>query len=201
MTQPLTILAAKMGGVPSARIPYSLDEIEVTGPGSTPHNMDHSHTATTETRSGLIVGETTRLTILLDALGHARAEAAVPAVTASLRQYEVDIYGPRHAQVGVVDAGYVLHGAIGVGLNRWRLRPEDLPDPETFEAIEGDRVQPVHVDVSDEDIASACLLATELDVEVSAVLSCALATGLAKLSGDIETRGPFRMSTMPTRET
>ena len=141
----------------------------------------------------MIKGDTTLLTIPLDALGRARVETALPKVLASLRQYELDTHGPDHAQVGTVDPAYVLHGAMGVGLNRWRLRPEDLPPAETFEPIDGDRVELVDVQVSDADLADACLLASELSVEVSAVFSCALATGLAKLNGDIETRGPFRM--------
>jgi hypothetical protein len=179
--------------------PFSLDEIEVTGPHLAPHNPDHS--PATKTRHALVKSDTTLLTIPLDAIGRARVETALPKVLASLRQFELDTHGPNHAQVGTVDAAYVLHGAMGVGLNRWRLRPEDLPPPETFEPIDGDRVELVDVLVSDADITDACLLASELNVEVTAVLSCALATGLAKLDADIETRGPFRMPTKTSTET
>lgn len=178
---------------------YSLDEIEVTGPHLAPHNPDHS--PATETRCALIKGDTTLLTIPIDALGRARIETALPKVADSLRQFELDTHGPNHAQVGKVDAAYVLHGAMGVGLNRWRLRPEDLPHPETFEPLDGDRVELVDVQVSDADLSDACLLASELSVEVTAVFSCALATGLAKLNGDTETRGPFRMPTKTSPET
>jgi len=183
----------------ASTISYSFDEIEVTGPCLAPHTTDHS--PETATRHALIKGDTTMLTIPLDALGRARVETALPKVLASLRQFELDTHGPNHAQVGTVDAAYVLHGALGVGLNRWRLRPEDLPPRETFEPLDGDRVELVDVLVSDVDITDACLLASELNVEVTAVLSCALATGLAKLDADIETRGPFRMPTKTSTET
>lgn len=143
------------------------------------------------------VASCTALHVALDALARARAEVVLPKVRASYVQHQLDIHGPNHAQVGTVDLAYVLHGALGVGLNRWRLRPEDLPPPETFTPVVGDRVEPVEVHVSDDDMTAACLLASELDVQVSAVFSAALATGLAKLSGDIETHGPFLLPTTP----
>lgn len=143
------------------------------------------------------VANCTAIHVALDALGRARAEVVLPKVRDGYVQHQLDTHGPNRCQVGTVDLAYVLHGAIGVGLNRWRLRPEDLPPPETFEPIDGDRVETVEVYVSDTDMADACLLASELDVQVSAVFSAALATGLAKLSGDIETCGPFLPPTTP----
>jgi len=139
----------------------------------------------------LVPADCTALHVALDALARARAEVVLPKVRDGYVQHQLDTHGPNHCQVGTVDLAYVLHGALGVGLNRWRLRPEDLPPPETFEPVAGDRVELVEVHVSDADMADACLLASELDVQVSAVFSAALATGLAKLSGDIETNGPF----------
>lgn len=139
----------------------------------------------------MLPADTTRLTVALDAVARGRAEAVLPKVRESYRQHRRDTLGDRVADAGEPDVAYVLHGAMGVGLNRWRLRPEDLPDPETFHPRPGDRVELVAVDVSDTDLADACLLASELSVEVAAVLSAALATGLAKLAGDIATCGPF----------
>jgi hypothetical protein len=125
----------------------------------------------------------TLVPIAADALARARAAALLPHVR----------LGMVGEQAELVDVGYVLAGAVTVGLNRWALPGADRPMPGVFTAQPGTCVEAVEVAVLETDRARALELAHACRARLEDVLSAALCTGLGKLAGEPATVGPFEV--------
>jgi hypothetical protein len=135
---------------------------------------------------------TLTVSVALDAAASMRAVALVPQVQASYHGYEDRAYGSRGPSDVTTD--YVLTGAVTVGLNRWTLRLADLPKASRFAPQPGQAVQTFGVAVLEIDLARAQKLAETLDVKLALVLSAAVASGLAVLSGADVDEGPFEVA-------
>lgn len=135
---------------------------------------------------------TLTVSVAIDAASHLRALALLPDVQQSYHLYEERTYRSRGPSD--VTVAYVLTGAVTVGLNRWTLRFVDLPKPSTFQPKRGFAVERVDVAVMENDLARAQKLADTLDVKVELVLSAAICSGLAVLSGVDATEGPYEVT-------
>jgi hypothetical protein len=138
---------------------------------------------------------TLTVSVALDAVASVRALALVPDVQESYHRYEERTYGSRGPSD--VTTAYVLTGAATVGLNRWTLRFVDLPNAAIFVPKRGQNVEVVGVAIREPDLARALKLAQTLDVPLERVLSAAVCSGLAVLSGLDITEGPFEVSGGP----
>ncbi len=138
---------------------------------------------------------TTARSVLLDEAARARATRLVTLVAARYQPQPRRPYLPGETPPApeVVDAAYVLTGAIQVGLNRWCLPSSKRPAPELFLPRQALGVEAQDVDVLLTDDARAEALSDVLHVPVLAILSCAAATGLAMLSGVHDIAGPFEV--------
>jgi hypothetical protein len=135
---------------------------------------------------------TLTVALAVDAVASMRAISQVPQVQASYHSYEERTYGSRGPSD--VTTAYVLTGAVTVGLNRWTLRIADLPKAATFASRQGQAVERVNVAVLETDLARAQKLAEALDVRLELVLSAAVCSGVAVLSGADVTEGPFEVA-------
>jgi hypothetical protein len=128
--------------------------------------------------------------VRLDALARARCAQLVPIVAEGYAA-QGGTGGPKGCKE-VVDEAYVLTGAVRVGLNRWTLSENDIPDAEELFWRPSPGVEYREVDVEVEDLARATGLSNLLKLELEQVLSAACATGLAMMLGVTEICGPFR---------
>ena len=138
---------------------------------------------------------TLTVAVALDAIASMRAVALVPHVQDSYHRYEDATYGSRGPSD--VTTAYVLTGATTVGLNRWTLRFADLPKAATFAPRSGPAIATSTVAVLETDLARASQLADTLNVKLELVLSAAVCSGLAVLSGQDVTEGPFEVAHAP----
>jgi hypothetical protein len=135
---------------------------------------------------------TLAISMAVDAVASLRAVGLVPQVQESYHRYEDRTYGSRGPSDVTTD--YVLTGAVTVGLNRWTLRLADVPKAATFAPKRGQAVAAVTIAVLETDLARASKLADVLDVKVERILSAAVCSGLAVLSGNDVNEGPFEVT-------
>ena len=135
---------------------------------------------------------TLTVSLAVDAIASMRALSLVPQVQASYHRYEDATYGSRGPSD--VTTAYVLTGAVTVGLNRWTLRFIDLPKAALFAPKSGQAVETFSIAVLETDLARATQLADTLNVKLERVLSAAVCSGLAVLSGADVTEGPFEVA-------
>ena len=135
---------------------------------------------------------TLTVSLAVDAVASMRALALVPEIQASYHRFEEQTYGARGPSD--VTSAYVLTGAATIGLNRWTLRFADLPKAGVFVPRSGQAVTTVSLAVLEADLTRAFKLAETLDVKLELVLSAAVCSGLAVLSGMDVTEGPFEVT-------
>ncbi len=138
------------------------------------------------------VTRTLSIAVTMDAVASMRALSLVPQVQDSYHRYEEKTYGSRGPSD--VTTAYVLTGAATVGLNRWTLRFVDLPKAARFAPKRGQALEVVSIAVLEADLARAAKLAETLDVRIELVLSAAVCSGLAVLSGLDVDEGPFEVA-------
>jgi hypothetical protein len=141
------------------------------------------------------VPRTLTAAVAVDAIASMRALSLVPQVQESYHRHEEKTYGSRGPSD--VTTAYVLTGAATVGLNRWTLRFADVPKAATFAPKRGQAVTLVSVALLETDLARGSKLAETLDVKLELVLSAAVCSGLAVLSGLDVNEGPFEVSRAP----
>jgi hypothetical protein len=129
------------------------------------------------------------VSVALDAVARLCAITLIRDIQEAYHHHEERVYGAR----GASDVGleYVMMGAATVGLNRWTLRLADVPRARVFSPKAGMGIEVVQVAVLEDDLARATKLADILDVKLELVLSAAVCSGLAALSGQDTTLGPF----------
>jgi hypothetical protein len=138
------------------------------------------------------LASTVRVVVPMDAVSRLRAVAALDEVREALALHRLAEVGSTEGSD--VGTGYVLTGAIGVGLNRWTLRFIDFPIREVFELQAGESVESTEVDVAELDLERAQKIARTLGVSLTRVLSAAVCSGLAVITGRDVTVGPFEIA-------
>ena len=134
---------------------------------------------------------TLTIAVALDAVARLSSTALLRDIQEAYHHHEEHVYGARGPSD--VTTGYVLMGAATVGLNRWTLRLADIPRARVFLPTRGVGIDAVPVPVLEADLARATRLAELLDVKLELVLSAAVCSGLAILSGQDATLGPFEV--------